>query len=165
MVHEKAPHLSILTLADYDVDGLNIVRCYRYSADPTSHGPSTLNPGIKWLGITTTQLLRIEASVSAEPWSNREAHNAAMDLEGGLFHSLTSTTSQDPIRHITQRDRKVAVGVLDELSRWALGDIVAENLMRELQRMLMLGAKCEIQWLDDAGDLVGWLDGELGGYH
>lgn len=163
MLHEKAPHLSILTLADYDVDGLNIVRCYRYSADPTSRGAITLNPGIKWLGITTNQLLELEASVSAEPWSNREALNTATNLEGGLSRNLTSTTSQDPVRQITQRDRKVAVGVLDELSRWALNDIVAENLLRELQRMLMLGAKCEIQWLDDAGDLVAWLDGELRG--
>lgn len=36
------------------------------------------------------------------------------------------------------------------------------ELQRELQVMLMMGIKAEIQWLDEAGNLTEWLDAKLG---
>ena len=38
------------------------------------------------------------------------------------------------------------------------------ELMQELRALLMLGVKAEIQWLDEAGSLVEWLDGEMSAF-
>ena len=35
-------------------------------------------------------------------------------------------------------------------------------MTRELQVMLALGVKAEIEWLDESGDLSSWLDDEIG---
>jgi hypothetical protein len=59
LINARAPYLPIFTLTDYDVDGLNIARCYRFSADPTSRSQPTVNLGVRDLGINTAQLLRL----------------------------------------------------------------------------------------------------------
>jgi meiotic recombination protein SPO11 len=120
---------------------------------------------VQWLGITSNQLLRIENEVPPRPLPSQQALEISEPSPGKeddpSRSNLMSTSSQDPIRQITQRDRTVAVGVLNQLSRLAEEDMVADRLMKELQTLLMMGLKCEIQWLDDAGDLVPWLDREL----
>lgn len=62
---------------------------------------------------------------------------------------------------LSKRDRKVAVGILKRLEHSDSEDEQAQELMRELRIMLMLGAKAEIQWLDEAGSLTEWLDREM----
>lgn len=162
-MHCHSPHLPIWVLADYDVDGLNIARSYRYSVDPTSRNQPTLNPGIQWLGITTAQVLDL---ASSDPGLLQNDSEQPMDKDdsGGevpLATGLGSTDCRGPVSQLTARDRKVAVGVLSALSKHAAADLVAEMLMSELQRMLLLGVKCEIQWLDESGNIVDWLDREL----
>lgn len=52
--------------------------------------------------------------------------------------------------------------MLEKLSSNAAHDDSEAALMRlELQRMLFIGVKSEIQWLDDAGDITKWLDNKL----
>ncbi|KAH8177129.1 type IIB DNA topoisomerase domain-containing protein [Sarocladium implicatum] len=99
VIHKKASHLPILTLADYDVDGLNIVKSYRYSVDPTSRHTSTLNPGVQWLGITSNQLLRIENEVPPRPLPSQQA------LE---------ISEPSPVKILSVRSRNET-----ERSRWA----------------------------------------------
>lgn len=62
---------------------------------------------------------------------------------------------------MTQRDRKKAVGVLREIV--AVGNVDGDALdqMHELQRMLMLNIKAEIQAVDNHGDVADWLDTKL----
>ena len=38
------------------------------------------------------------------------------------------------------------------------------ELHKELQVMLFLGTKAEIEWLDESGNLCQWLDYEIGLY-
>ena len=68
----------------------------------------------------------------------------------------------DSILPLTQRDRKKAVDLLREIS--GAGDVDGDGAkqMRELQRMMMLNIKAEIQAVDNYGDITDWLDGKLG---
>lgn len=62
---------------------------------------------------------------------------------------------------LSTRDRKVAVGILEKLID-VKDDPEVVEVQRELQVMLMMGVKAEIQWLDEAGNLTDWLDFKLG---
>jgi meiotic recombination protein SPO11 len=62
---------------------------------------------------------------------------------------------------LTQSDRKKAVEVMTEISRADGMDDDGADQMRELQRMLMLNVKAEIQAVDNYGDIADWLDGKL----
>lgn len=78
--------------------------------------------------------------------------------------SISSTSCRDPISQLTLRDRASASSALKRSIDPALdddSDADVLELRRELQVMLMLGVKTEIQWLDDAGSLTEWLDQRL----
>ena len=62
---------------------------------------------------------------------------------------------------LTFNDRKKAVSVLKEICD--AEDIEEDENIQilELQRMLMLNFKAEIQALDDFGDIARWLDEKL----
>jgi hypothetical protein len=71
--------------------------------------------------------------------------------------------SRDPeesILYLTENDRKKAIDLMTDICRSELDDDALEQL-QELQRMLMLGIKAEIQAVDDFGDLAKWLDTRL----
>ena len=62
---------------------------------------------------------------------------------------------------LTPHDWSKAVYVMMEVSSVGnMNDDKAEQ-MRELQRMLMLNIKAEIQAVDNYGDISDWLDGKL----
>jgi meiotic recombination protein SPO11 len=67
----------------------------------------------------------------------------------------------ESILPLTQSDRKKAVEVMTEISRADGMDDDGADQMRELQRMLMLNVKAEIQAVDNYGDIADWLDGKL----
>lgn len=75
--------------------------------------------------------------------------------------SISSTECRDPVSFLSTRDRKVAVGILEKLLD-VKDDAEVVEAQRELQVMLMMGVKAEIQWLDEAGNLTDWLDFKLG---
>lgn len=161
-INARAPYLPIFTLTDYDVDGLNIARCYRFSVDPTSRSQATVNPGVHHLGINTAQLLRLSPPLTTPTrLSSTEASHPVIQSAGPTTQeSVTSADGRGPFGHLTFRDRKVAVGILLALGEYE-ADHVATGMAIEIQRMLMIGTKCEIQRIDDSGDLAAWLDDEL----
>jgi hypothetical protein len=161
-INAHAPYLPIFTLTDYDVDGLNIARCYRFSADQTSRSQPTVNLGVRDLGINTAQLLRLSPPLTSptRPSSTEALPPAIQSAESTTQESISSAESRGPVDHLTFRDRKVAVGILLALAEYET-DHVAMEMVIELQRMLMIGTKCEIQWLDDSGNLAAWLNDEL----
>lgn len=67
----------------------------------------------------------------------------------------------DSIFPLTQRDRKKAVDVMQEIVGAESMDSDGADQMRELQRMLMLNIKAEIQAVDSYGDIADWLDRKL----
>lgn len=72
------------------------------------------------------------------------------------------STPQETLTPLTTRDRKAAVNLLKGISDEE-EDMGADEMeqMRELQIMLMLNIKAEIQAVDNLGDMTDWLDRNL----
>ncbi len=74
---------------------------------------------------------------------------------------LADVHEDESVLRLTARDRRKAVAMLERLSG-ALEGAVDEQCRLELQRMLMLNIKAEIQILEDRrGGLEGWLDAKI----
>jgi meiotic recombination protein SPO11 len=76
--------------------------------------------------------------------------------------SITSIQCRDPVTYLNGRERATAISILKKISQHSSNELEASELRRELQLMIMLGVKAEIEWLDESGNLCSWLDGEIG---
>ena len=167
LAHSGFPQLPIFVLVDYDPDGLNIFRCYRYAPGRSAVPSSVENAGIRWLGIKSSNLLEFETvsrrtrSSPVQDEERRNHHDAQTGSSRTSNASIASTHCREPISQLTARDRKSAIGTLSKVSKVSPRDNEAAELQRELQVMLIMGVKAEIQWLDDSGDIVEWLDETL----
>ena len=166
LAHADFPQLPIFVLVDYDPDGLNIFRCYRYAPGRSAVPSSAENAGMHWLGIKSSNLLNFE-TVSRRTQSPvqeemRRYHHDTQTGSGRTSNgSIASTACREPVSQLTARDRKSAISTLSKVSKVSPQDNEAAELQRELQVMLIMGVKAEIQWLDDSGDIVEWLDQTL----
>ena len=146
-IAERAPHVPMHALVDLDPDGIAILSTYKYGSyrlaheDVTPSGPPGLSlPNIRWLGVKGHH-------ISRTPVGEGYADTKAMPKLQGLMK-------------LTVRDRTKAARMLE----W---DLCAEDgpergWRRELQNMLMLNVKAEMQIIDELpGGLVSWLSGEL----
>ncbi|KAL7791425.1 Spo11/DNA topoisomerase VI subunit A [Trichoderma ceciliae] len=166
LIRFNSPQIPIFVLADYDPDGLNIFRCYRFRSDVMTQETAVIAPGMRWLGIKSQDLLEresyLEVLITPSPDDLQPPLNSQSSEESaGSKTSISSTECREPISALSARDRKVAVGILEKLVDSG-DDPETVNLQRELQVMLMMGIKAEIQWLDEAGNLTDWLDFKLG---
>ncbi|CAK7224960.1 endodeoxyribonuclease [Sporothrix eucalyptigena] len=140
-IHETAPRLPVYGLVDFDPYGVRIFRTYKYSSQSLGHELNTTVPGLKWLGIRSCDLVPPNnASSSYHAWS-----------------------ALDYVLPLTDTDRRAAVSLLKEIHHSVYGDQDEANLeqCREVQVMLMVNVKAEIQAADDYGDLAAWLDNKL----
>ena len=149
MVHSQNPRLPILGLMDFDPDGLYIFHCYCYGSRGLNLFTSPIL-GILWLGIKSSQLLQWgDGADRSRVGSGRQPRHAG------------SALSLEPMIYLSHRDRKAAIGTLSRLNQEVEAPGNFLHLRRELQVMLMMGVKAEIQQLDDGGNLAEWLDSEL----
>ncbi|KAF5021761.1 hypothetical protein F66182_6211 [Fusarium sp. NRRL 66182] len=148
-VHTKYPQLPIMALVDYDPDGVKILRCYRYGSDRLSHEADLDAQALQWLGIKSTHLLQDITRVV--PVNSQSSQT-----------SITSTSCRDPVSYLNIKERIVAASVLKKISSSSSDDADLMEMRRELQLMMALGVKAEIEWLDESGDLCSWLDSEIG---
>ncbi|KAL7945283.1 Spo11/DNA topoisomerase VI subunit A [Trichoderma barbatum] len=157
LIRFNCPQIPIFVLADYDPDGLNILRYYRLKSEVVSQYFTA--PAIRWLGIKSQDLLEHESRLdtSTTPLSDSQSSEASSSSKA----SISSTECREPISALSPRDRKLAVGMLEKLLD-SRDDSETTELGRELQVLLMMGVKAEIQWLDEAGNLTEWLDSKLG---
>ncbi|KAM0264318.1 hypothetical protein ACHAQJ_000808 [Trichoderma viride] len=165
LIHFNCPQIPIFALVDYDPDGLNIFRCYRFKSDTATQVTGVTAPGIRWLGIKSQDLLEreiyLDMSITSSPGSQQLPNSQSSEESASSKTSISSTECREPVSALSTRDRKVAVGILERLLD--AGDYPeAVEVQRELQVMLMMGIKAEIQWLDEAGNLTEWLDFKLG---
>ncbi|KAM0561588.1 hypothetical protein ACHAPJ_002756 [Fusarium lateritium] len=152
-LHTRYPQLPIMGLFDYDPDGVKILRCYRYGSDRLSHEADLDTQALQWLGIKSTHLVRDypgPSSVGSGPSSQSSQV------------SITSTSCRDPVSYLSVRERTMAVSILKKIASSSTHDIEISEMRRELQLMIVLGVKAEIEWLDESGDICSWLDGEIG---
>ncbi|RSM03034.1 hypothetical protein CEP52_007635 [Fusarium oligoseptatum] len=152
----RYPQLPILGLVDYDPDGVRILRCYRHGSDRLSHEADLDTQAIQWLGIKSDQL--IQECADANSLDPRLFSHSSQSAQ----MSITSTACREPISYLGLRERAVAVSALKKLPSFSSSDIETLEIRRELQVMLNLGVKAEIEWLDESGDLCRWLDNEIG---
>ncbi|KAJ4136359.1 endodeoxyribonuclease [Fusarium equiseti] len=149
-VSTRHPQLPILGLFDYDPDGVKIMRCYRDGSDRLGHETDLSINKLQWLGIKSTHLFRDFSGARSAPTSRSSRT------------SIASTACRDPVTYMSTRERNVAISTLKKVSDSSSDRIEVPETMRELQNMLALGVKAEIEWLDESGDLCSWLDDEIG---
>lgn len=141
------PRIPMLALVDLDPDGIHIMSTYKYGSlrllheDVTQTDTPGVNlPNLQWLGVQSHHIDR-------KPGNDGGTTTAALaDAQGVL--------------KLTIRDRKKAGHMLE----WGVcGEHGSEPSWRaELQRMLMLNIKAEMQILDELpGGLVSWLGNQL----
>lgn len=70
----------------------------------------------------------------------------------------SSSQPWDSILPLTQRDRKRAINLMKDITSSDQLTEEDEHQLRELQRMLILNIKAEIQAVDHYGDMAAWLD-------
>lgn len=164
LVHTTNPQLPILGLMDFDPDGVNILKCYRYGSQKLAHEINARTPEIRWLGIKSSQLMHIHGAenvnLSPDLASSQDSQSSALTL-ATTRTAVSSTSCQDPIIYLSSRDRRAAESALKVLQSSPPGEMEVTEMMRELQVMLNLGIKAEIEWLDESGNLCQWLDQEI----
>ena len=72
--------------------------------------------------------------------------------------------SRDPVElflTLTDADRRKAVDLINDIRSTDVVDHDDLEQLNELQRMLMLNVKAEIQAVDDFGNIASWLDERL----
>lgn len=134
--HRSAPMPAIFALVDFDPDGISIMSTYKLGSYQLSHESENLKvPAIQWLGIKSRDLV----------------------------HNIDGTTNEDDrgLLKLSVRDRKKAVSMLE--NNKALVEKGAEQeWRRELQLMLMLGVKAEMEILGKRdGGVEAWVRYEL----
>ncbi|KAK4250303.1 Spo11/DNA topoisomerase VI subunit A [Corynascus novoguineensis] len=182
LLHTLRPELFLFALVDFDPYGVAIMRTYKYGSQRLDHEENATAPRLRWLGIQSDDIM---SSVSADyqatcdsSQSEASQSDASQDpaSQESLSHSVVGSQDERPFkRHrvtnrqepsdsvlpLTERDRKKAVQMMREISGVGNMDDEEAHQMRELQRMVMLNIKAEIQAVDKYGDTADWLDAKL----
>ncbi|PNH47833.1 hypothetical protein VD0004_g511 [Verticillium dahliae] len=144
-IQAMKPDMPIFCLVDFDPDGLRIMQCYKHGSQSLRHEIHVVLPRLQWLGIRSADLM---------PDGQRGADG---DREG-----VPRELPADPatVMPLSLRDRSCARKLLASFDEDG-ADVDDSEYRRELQIMLVLGVKGEIQAVDDVGDLTKWLDRRL----
>lgn len=145
-IETQAPQLPKFALTDFDPDGLHIYSCYRHGTKNFAHKSRNVNLDMTWLGVQSHQLVGAN-TVGAPVLSN--------------FGDMTSVVPPGILVELSLRDRKYARNMLRKSLSTVPRDIEQMDMCHELQRMLMLGVKAEVQAMDNFGDITRWLDASL----
>ncbi|KAL9629663.1 MAG: hypothetical protein Q9164_006780, partial [Protoblastenia rupestris] len=134
--HEDETLPPIYALTDFDPDGVAIMSTYKHGSHNLSHESINLSViSIQWLGIK---------SVDIHP-----------NIE------QTTDTDDRNILKLSGRDRRKAIKILENNAVLAEGGSETE-WRRELQVMLMLSVKAEMEILAERnGGVGGWVETEL----
>jgi meiotic recombination protein SPO11 len=182
LIHSKCPEMPIFALTDFDPDGVNIMRCYRHGSRSLDHEENITVPEIMWLGVKSDHILDVHAqlfdmdtdgSAGAFPHTVPvfptlgSARNPGRSSQGesqgssASQSSVGSSTRRDLILPLTTRDRKCAIDILNTVASDEAHQTDEMETRRQIQVMLMMNYKGEIQAVDDLGDLTDWLDHHL----
>ena len=136
---------------DYDPDGMAILWTYKYgSFSLVDKDPMLTAPCMQWLGIRSSVLVSRIGSFA-------EITNDSGSQESGNDGSVHRTQG---LLRLTPRDRRKAIKMLERDG--LAGDGLEAEWRRELQVMLLLNVKAEIQILEATAEgLAGWLQTKL----
>lgn len=162
-VHNTRPGMPIYALVDYDPDGVNIFRCYKWGSAALEHEEEAKLPSLQWLGIKSCDLRDTPNEGPMEPPIESNTRPQPT-ITSRRVTTPPAGPSNRPLR-LTQRDRKLAVKLLGDLANETDHDGVIAEAVLELQRMLMANMKAEIQAMNDDGDISTYLERKLVGSH
>lgn len=127
-------------LTDCDPHGLSILSTYAHGSSALAHDNANLAvPDMRWLGVRLQDVVETQSS-----GEEKDSSDAAGILS------------------LTQRDRKLATNMLT--SNPAFEEELHPDWRRELQCMLFMNLKAEIQILGGAENLGKWVDKSLRGW-
>lgn len=147
----------ICALVDADPDGLNIMSVYKYGSLACAYDNALLNaPKLSWLG------LRISTAVSrTAPFHALESKLDANGCENYIESEPKSNGAEPVFLPLTRRDRRMARSMMTKNPVFAEHG-PEEEWRRELQVMLMLNVKAEIEaFYDGFESFKQWISREL----
>ncbi|CCC08977.1 hypothetical protein SMACR_03194 [Sordaria macrospora] len=177
-LHFVQPRLPMFALVDFDTHGISILRTYQYGSQRLDHEERTKVPRLRWLGIRSSDVLS-QTMVTQDPSANNQDSQSSQDLSSqeSIAYSVDALQDERPTKRprtrrtkshpsdstapLNEGDREKAVSVLRDICTTARLDSSGREHKLELQRMLMLNVKAEIQAVDDFGDITNWLDERL----
>ncbi|KAK7954661.1 Spo11/DNA topoisomerase VI subunit A [Apiospora saccharicola] len=176
-IHSECPQIPLYALIDFDPDGVSILRTYKHGSQSMRHEEHVTAPGLLWLGVKSSDLLelqmRLPPMVSSGFSNGRNSQSTLSssqldnDSESGrsLARSLPGSTRRGEtgwkFLSMSCRDRTKAVQLLCSLNDQAHQDADEMELTSEVQLMLVLNMKFEIQAVDQAENMAYWLDERL----
>ncbi|KAJ8127986.1 hypothetical protein O1611_g5650 [Lasiodiplodia mahajangana] len=162
--HSTFPMIPMFGLTDFDPDGIKIMLTYRNGSRSLQHEENTTLNQLLWIGPRSSDILGHQESPSAEP-NQADGFHHTSSQQFSLSQADASpcpsiALSPDKVTlPLKAADRRLATRLLSALVEE--NDPGSLDFIRELQVMLMLNTKAEIQAVDEAGDLSAWLDGAL----
>jgi meiotic recombination protein SPO11 len=163
-VHQHKPRLPIFGLFDFDCDGIAILRNYQNGSLQLAHEEGCTVPGMIWVGLKSNDIFRLPTQMIPEQLSQSDRFQ---DSERGPNQrsaddkSPADAPSVDGNLALTTRDRRMAVKLLAQICAEAGPNEEDAEQKQELQRMLMLNFKAEMQAVDNLGNIAHWLDERL----
>ncbi|KAI0157961.1 DNA topoisomerase IV, alpha subunit [Hypoxylon sp. FL1284] len=168
-VHSAFPRVPVHALVDFDPSGIDIMLTYKRGSQSLGHEENVTVPRLTWLGPKSSDVLGRtryhlslassspdDQSLAVTPPSSQDARPSATRPS----HVLSANTFE-VASSLTMYDRRKATKLLSKLLDEQVGDADDTGLVHELQMMLVLNFKAEIQVIDNDGDATGWLDERL----
>ncbi|KAK7911223.1 hypothetical protein PG985_013704 [Apiospora marii] len=175
-IHSKFPQIPIYALMDFDPDGVSILRTYKHGSQSMRHEEHATVPGLLWLGVKSSDLIELQMRLlpmaSSGPSNGRESQSTLSSNPNNDYGSSSSLAQLLPgsTRHgeagwkllsMSCRDRAKAMQLLRSLNDQVHQDADEMEQTSELQLMLVLNMKFEIQAVDQAENMAYWLDERL----
>ncbi|KAK3377542.1 Spo11/DNA topoisomerase VI subunit A [Podospora didyma] len=185
ILHSVRPTLTVFALVDFDPHGIAILRTYKTGSQRFEHEENVTVPDLKWLGIRSRDILSCGSGISSQDSQSSDFQHLGSQRSQDISSQESLTFSYDgsqeerhnkrrrvrktrdpseTVASLTQADRKKAVSIMKEIcAAEGLGGGVAAEMEQksELQRMMMLNIKAEIQAVDNYGDITDWLNERL----
>ncbi|KAM0813327.1 putative Spo11/DNA topoisomerase VI subunit A [Seiridium cardinale] len=170
-IHVQYPHIPIHALVDFDPAGIGIMRTYQHGSQSLRHEKNVTVPELLWLGVKSNDVFGRAARNRPMPppahLANIERQSRqsgpASRRDAGIATQLANVNYKT--NSLTDKDRRQAVSLLKALEKQGALEAEELNLCRELQFMLILNIKFEIQAVDDGGNMAKWLDERLSSAH
>ncbi|KAK9426710.1 putative Spo11/DNA topoisomerase VI subunit A [Seiridium unicorne] len=170
-IHVQYPHIPIHALVDFDPAGIGIMRTYQHGSQSLRHEKNVTVPGLLWLGVKSNDVFGRAARNRPMPPPARLAnieHQSGQSVpasrrDTGITTQLANVNYKT--NSLTDKDRRQAVSLLKALEKQGALEAEGLNLCRELQFMLILNIKFEIQAVDGGGNMAKWLDERLSSVH
>ncbi|KAI0007349.1 DNA topoisomerase IV, alpha subunit [Xylariaceae sp. FL0662B] len=170
IIHSTFPRIPIQAVVDFDPHGIAIMLTYKLGSHGLRHEENVTVPGLSWLGPKSFDILG-----RLHPWSIRSPQAsqssvmtppfAAEIMPSPISRHHSFANSLDTPSPLTVLDRLKVTKILRKLEDEDEQNADEMELMHELQLMLMLNLKAEIQAVDEAGRITGWLDENLSRHH